>query len=428
MKISMKLLAAVLALSSFGTLDALEVVKTDDMNLDVGGRMQLYGLAQHVDDPHRDNERLYLFMKQARVMFSGSYEDYKFHTEIAFGGEEEVQNKNSSLSLLDMWFDIPAPAGARLRLGQFKVPYSRERLANSGRLLFADRSINNLAFRVGRDVGAAVHAYPGKFALAAGLFTAGGRDVPERYIPEDLGAPMMVLRAGFNDGVDEDVFAVRQSPDGVDGIQTAFYVNGLYMEDTLIGHSTVLNVKTAEKPLLLNANWNPFVGRAPLLKGRLMQVGADAAFRAPIGGLIFSAEAEGNYGRYHNRYGDIELAGGAAHAAIAKGNVELGVRYAFLRPDEKFSVSTTTAKGFRITPDGKIIQEVTPALTYHLKKGRSKIILDAPIFIDVPVAIEKNIGAYVLTEQPDQTGYLKTGGRVERQTVVEGRLLYQLSF
>jgi hypothetical protein len=429
MKTYGKMLALAAALFGFqGYGRAAEVVNNDQLELNIGGRMQMYGLAQHVDDPHRDNERLYLFIKQARLMFSGRYEETKFRTEIAFGGEEEVQNKNSSLSLLDMSFDFPLVAGSRLMLGQFKVPYGRERLSNSGELLFAERSINNLAFRVGRDVGAVLHGYPGKFALGAGVFTAGGRDVPERYIPEDLGIPMLVARVGYNDGVDEDLFTVRQSLGEVAETQNAVYLNGLYVEDTLIGHSSVLNVKTAEKPLLLNSNWNPFVGRSPLLRGQLTQAGLDAVHRCMLGGVGFSAEVEGNYGRFHNRYGDIELVGGRAQIAAARKNVEVAVRYAFLIPDEDFSASTTTAKAHKITPTDKMIQEITPAFTYHIKRGRSKIVLDAPILVDVPVIVERNIGSYVLTEQPDQTSYVKTGGFVKRQTVVEGRLLYQLSF
>ncbi len=60
-----------------------------------------------------------------------------------------------SLSLLDFVFNMPLLGSQTtyLKVGQFKVPYGREQLAYEANLQFADRSINNLGFVVGRDVG-----------------------------------------------------------------------------------------------------------------------------------------------------------------------------------------------------------------------------------------------------------------------------------
>ena len=96
---------------------------------------------------------------------------------MAFGGEEEVKapSPGVSLGLLEASGDIGLGGPLRLRAGQFRVPYSRERLSNPGTLLFADRSINNLMFNVGRDVGAAVYGQRGDLVGTVGVFTGGGR-------------------------------------------------------------------------------------------------------------------------------------------------------------------------------------------------------------------------------------------------------------
>ncbi|MBI3292651.1 MAG: hypothetical protein HYZ73_07590 [Elusimicrobia bacterium] len=311
-----------------------------------------------------------------------------------------------------------------LKIGQFKVPYSRERLAYSGVLQFTERSIQTVGFNVGRDVGAAVHTYRGKLAATAGVFTGGGRDVPQRFLPEVLGIPMIVARVGYNDDLDKDIYTVSQNDLNPQRTQTAAYLNALYLRDTRIGHSTVLNVKTAEKSLLLNSNWNPFIAKTPFDRGELWQAGWDAAARGPIAGQwAWSTEAEMNYGRYSNRYGRIDLAGARVQAGVLKNPFEVALRYAVLVPDTQFANSGVPVTGTRP------IQEVAPALTYYMKGHDMKIVADAPILIDVPVFTENGVGSYVSTEQPDQASVIKPAtGSVERQTVPEARLMFQLAF
>jgi hypothetical protein len=52
--------------------------------------------------------------------------------------------------------------------------------------------------------------------------------------------------------------------------------------------------------------------------------------------------------------------------------------------------------------------------------------------LNVPVGIEKGptpVGAYVLTEQPDQTQYIvPTNGELQHQTVAQARLMLQVAF
>ena len=80
----------------FTQASAVELIKKDDVSFNLGGRFQLFGVGQRVIDPYKDNNRLFLFLKQARISASGQIEDYKYYTEWAMGGEEAVKNLNSS--------------------------------------------------------------------------------------------------------------------------------------------------------------------------------------------------------------------------------------------------------------------------------------------------------------------------------------------
>ncbi|HZH78807.1 MAG TPA: porin [Archangium sp.] len=162
---------AAMLLGAGGVAHAAEVLKTDNARMDVGGRLQLLGFAQKLEDGARDNERLYLFLKQGRLNLSGNVDAWRYQVMIAFGGEEEIKapTPGISLSLLDMYVDVPISflGNTYVRVGQFKVPYSRERLTESGTLFFADRSVQNLAFRVGRDVGATLYTQAGPWRRAS---------------------------------------------------------------------------------------------------------------------------------------------------------------------------------------------------------------------------------------------------------------------
>ena len=403
----------------------IDVLPSDDADLNFGAMAQVLGFGQLVKDPAKNDLRAYLFLKEARLRSSGHYKDFGFNLELALGGENTVvaPNPGVTLGLLDFSFDIPLHVLGRsyLKVGQFKVPYGRERLTYSGDTQFVERSVQDLGFRVGRDVGAAVTLLPGKATVIAGIFTGGGRDIPTRYLPEKIGVPLLVIRAGFGD-VDVNPYELKQTELGVDHPKFAVFVNGLYTKDSLVGHSSALNVKLADKSLLLNSNWNPYIGRQPLVQGEYWQAGADAALRAPIGRAALAAEIEVNYAGYSNKYGSLHTVGGRAQGGVSYKSVELALRYAVLVPDADFSNS-----GKSITGPAPI-QEVTPALTWYLRGQNLKLVADLPILLKVPVFIEPGVGAYVGTDIPDEAALLAKTGTVERQNVIEGRLMLQGRF
>lgn len=417
---------AAMLLGASGIAHGAEVLKTDRATMDVGGRLQLLGFGQNLKDGSQSDQRFYLFLKQGRLSVSGNVDDWRYKVQLAFGGEDEIKATSGiSLGLLDMYVDIPVPVLGKsyVRVGQFKVPYSRERLTDSGSLLFADRSVQNQAFRMGRDVGATFFTQAGPVVGGLGIFTGGGRDIPERYLPQTLGSPMVVLRVGYDGGLGEDVFAMPTAPaQPPDSAHVAFFVNGLYVKDSRVGHSTVFNVRAAERSLLTNTNWNPYLSQAPFNLGKLWQIGADAVVRAPVGPGVASAEVEGNFGVYQNDYGDLRVPGGRAQVAYSWKPVDVALRYSFILPDQHFAVGEAPITGTRA------IQEVTPSLSYTFPHFPAKIVADLPIQLGTPVIFEDTVGSYLLTEQPDQTALLKKSAPITRQNVVEARLMVQASF
>ncbi len=406
------------------------VSQSDSPALSFYGRLQMLGFAQNLKDVYRDNTRLYLYLKQARLGAKAMYKDIDFDIQLALGGEEEVKAPSPGvvLSLLDLSADIPITKSLRLKAGQFKVPYGRENISDEASLQFTDPSVQYLGFKLGRDVGIGLHGNSGTFTSILGVFTGGGRDVPIRYIPLDLGFPMVVARVGLNDGLDENFFNVKQNLiESSSGY--AFFLNALYTKDSKVGHSTALNVKLSDKSLLLNSNWNPYIGKRPLQKSELLQVGADMSMRISGKEKGLSAEAEVNYGSFKNGYGSLSLIGGRAQAAYFTTPFEIALRYAFLRPDENFGVTDAQGVVYKIL-DSKLIQEFTPSVSYYLQGNFVKLTAELHMCINAPVVTEPNLGAYPLTQQPDQTTVIAapTKGFVERQTVVEARMQVQVIF
>jgi hypothetical protein len=426
--LSLSFAAAALTLSSPAQQSG-SAAGDSSLNIRPYGRMQLMGFGQSLTDNLRADQRMYLYLKEARFGLLANAGDTKFDAQVAFGGEDIVvaPTPGVSLQLLDFDVDMPLSNSLRLKAGQFKVPYGREGLTNSGFLSFGDRSILYNAFVLGRDVGVAAYGSWGNFDGAVGVFTGGGRDIPIRYLPEHLGLPMLVLRAGVNTGYDEDVFTVRQTENNPP-LGAALYINAMYTKDSRIGHSTVLNIKSTDKSLLIDGNWNPYIGAEPLDRGEYWQAGTDAATRGVLteDWLAFG-EAELDFGGYKNVYGSLSSAGARLQVGVAQKPYEIALRGAFIKPDSKFAYVSAGDQAYPIVDD-KPIYEITLGVTYFIQGDRLKLNADLPILLKMPVMQDQNSGAYILTQQPDQVSFLASGATVSRQNIVQGRLQLQYAF
>lgn len=405
----------------------VELVKNDTTRVNLEGQLGVVGSGQVMEDPVRDDARMFLFLQRARLNLYGQHEDYRFRMSMALGGEAEVKapSPGVALSLLDMYVDVPIRVLGKtyVRAGQFKVPNSRERLTGWDELLFVDRSVQSLGSRHGRDVGAAVFTEAGPVMAAVGVFTGGGMDIPVRDLPLVLGSPLFAGRIGLQTGLDENVFAERERDADIERLGMGVFINGMYAKDSQVGHSSVLSMKQSDKSLLLNANWNPYLTAAE--PGELWQVGADAVLRMPAGAGDLSAELEAYLSAYENKLGKVQVAGARAQVSYAFDALplEAALRYSVLLPSDKFAAGPTSLT------DAQPIHQVTPALVYNLKGTGTRLVADAPLHFNAPTVEEAGIGRYLLTNQPDQASYAKAeGNKVTRENVYGARLMLQATF
>ncbi len=416
----------------------VDVVNTDKMNLNIFGRLQMNGVGEIVPDPIRAHQRVYSFLQESRLGMRGDYEGYKFETQLALGGQDIVEsnNPNVAFTLLDMSVDIPLPSlgnETSLKVGQFRVPYSRENLTDTGYMPFSERSIASDVFGNGtRDYGLALQDYRGKFAGTIAAMSGAGEDVPERYLPENFGIPEVVMRVGYNDGVDEDIYHVVETDLGVNHTEKAAYFNALFSKDTQIGHSSALNLNLPYPTMMLNSQWNPYIdaGGSPaaMQMGDIFELGGDAVIRKPLSnGNVASAEAEVNWGGYQNLYGEIHMATARLQGSyLIHQKYELAVRYAAIDTGE-----TVGDSGFKASGDS-VIDEFTPSFTWYIKGQNVKFVTEAPVYLNMPVFDNTGpggIGSYVMADMPfEASAGSGTGNTTVRAVVPELRMMIQFLF
>lgn len=430
----------------------------DAPKFNVGGRFNLGGTAEMLqNDPYRSPGRVWVFQKQSRLWVKGEQGGTKFVSQLALGAED-VGTNNVNLTLLDMYAQGPLLGGVNWRVGQFRNPFGRELMSEASTLAFNSRSITENWFKMGRDVGAMLQGNAGPVNVLGGIMVGGGRDVPERYIPEILGIPQLTLRATIGDadtdpytysqhdytGVESaDPYFTGNSFEATDRVRQSFGVSALFTRDTKVGHGLVLTNKHAvDKNLLINTNYNPYLGMKDeekhAIQGELWQGGLDYVVRAPFGGGTLSGEAEALASGFHNVKGDLSLFGGRAQATWNMNPIEAGLRYAIVMPDKKMAVTSsatsgpTVGKTYPIFADdaGNVtpIQEITPSLSYFVMGDKLKLTVDLPITLGTPVVLEKGLGGYNLNNQPDQVTYKASGNVLERQLVYQLRGSIQYAF
>ncbi|MBN1996761.1 hypothetical protein JW935_04355 [candidate division KSB1 bacterium] len=395
---------------------ATEILKNEETVLNLGGRIQSYGVMEMVHDKSYDDPRILLFVRDTRLQLDGSHNNMNFELEVMLGGEAddlinrpskgEAASRPITALLMDAWGEVRLSDNLSLRAGQFKVPYSRENLTDGADLQYTNRSINHRALNVGRDTGILLHGSMNKMSAALAVLTGGGINQRVRYIPVKMGFPMTVLRVGYNT-LDENPQQVKDLYPGKEGL--ALYANALYVKNTHVGHGSVLSMRQHSSSFLLSA-WNPYlVGH---YSETLTQFGADFAMQKKINNKLFSVSAEFNYGTYDGDAGSTSISAATARIGVLLNDwLQLGARYSMFTPDKEI--------GFL---ENKGVKVIAPAVTCYFNKNL-KLIMDLPVMFDAPLANEEGLGHYNLIYQPGQT-YLP----VERKTAITGRMILQFAF
>lgn len=422
------------ALSSSNS-HAIELMNNGTDEFSLFGTGQLLGLGEYVsDDVPKKDARAYLFLQQARVGFQGHLADYNFYTELALGGEEMTPGSaNPAFTLLEMRFDAPMWDSTFLRVGQFKSPYGAEFLTPDNQRLFTELSIANLGANMGREVGLALTQKTNALNWALGVFSGGGEDtaaLPIHALPENFGTPLMMARIGYDDTGAGPLASTQANQFKVDRTQEALYLQGAYEIDTIIGHSSVMNIKAGEandvyqQNLLLNAAWNPYLTTAD--KATLYSFGVNGLVRGMVGEYALTGEFQADMDGFSDDLGSLMMYTARIQGSAARKPWEFAVRVAALAPDTNMGPN-----GFAGTIGSKPFYEITPAISYYLKDW-SKLIFEFQGLVNVPVAHEPGDGDYVLSDMPSQTTYsagTKTlPDAITRNFVPEGKVMWQISF
>lgn len=481
----MAMLAAFLAPVAFG----INVVSNERATFNINGTFQALGFIQasgdtNVNNPayvggYKSDIRPFVFMKMARLGLNGTFDRWRYNMQMTFGPETSVNAKASGafvfLDLLDASVDIPLFPKSFLRVGQFKVPSSLEALTTETELPFADFSLGYNSYQMGRDVGAILALNPGIFSAAAGFFVGAGRNIPERYLPSKVGVPLLILRAGIDTGLNEDVLTMRPTFSPVEKFALAAHVNALFEQDSRVGHGGMFSQKVADAPLLFNSSWNKYYSST--YYSTYMQVGGDVAFKAPVGENTLGVQLEGNYSIYSPTnqltQTNVTMLGGRAQVTFSTKKVDFALRYSILLPDQNFpnSILTTASTGTSVststvvvntTPstntvtttttttggglnrivywqngttavtnqvDPGAMHEITPSVTFRFTDF-FRVIVDVPLYFNMIRTYEAGNGPYVIGDMPGQTSILGGSGAnfYERVFVPELRVSAQLAF
>lgn len=141
------------------------VVKSQDGDFSLETRLRaqfLYTLgAEEGTDGELGAAEQSIEIRRARLQFAGHFwgENNKFKVELAVSPRDQGTGDTSGGEaprtgpLLDWYLDLTHHRDLSVRLGQYKVPFNRQRVISSGDLQLVDRSIVNSRFNVDRDLG-----------------------------------------------------------------------------------------------------------------------------------------------------------------------------------------------------------------------------------------------------------------------------------
>ncbi|MFT4622608.1 MAG: phosphate-selective porin OprO/OprP [Myxococcota bacterium] len=142
-----------------------------------------------------------VMIRRARITFVGHMwgEHNTYKVELAVSPRDEAVDDDGDVTqtpLLTWENTFTHLRDAELRIGQYKIPFTRERVVSSSKLAMVDRSAHNKEFNLDRDIGLDVRSGDlgglGMLQYNLGVYAGEGRG---RFEPTDLG---VMYLARFN--------------------------------------------------------------------------------------------------------------------------------------------------------------------------------------------------------------------------------------
>lgn len=150
----------------------------DQASLNVRARIQVRSTV--VDGPRDAETTTEMLVRRARLVFQGNAAGpaWTYYVQLSFANLDNEADLR--LPLRDAYVTWSGGRGLNVRVGQMKVPFSRQRVVSSSALQMVDRSIVVSELNLDRDVG--VQAFSkdlfglGRLGYAVGVFGGEGRN------------------------------------------------------------------------------------------------------------------------------------------------------------------------------------------------------------------------------------------------------------
>jgi len=179
-------------------------IKTADGRFSIITRLRVQFLYDYFRNYAEGNGDVQDFqLRRARLQFGGTMwsKHNKYKVEFAFSPRdsslqpltsEVAPNVVQTTPLLSWYMHFDYLRDATLRVGQYKIPYSRERVISSGNLQMIDRSLANAEFTLDRDIGFDIRSKDflglDMFKYYLGVYSGEGRNASNKTVGAgDLG-------------------------------------------------------------------------------------------------------------------------------------------------------------------------------------------------------------------------------------------------
>ncbi|MBW7943071.1 MAG: porin, partial [Candidatus Kuenenia stuttgartiensis] len=152
---------------------ALSIRTTDgNYSLNIGGRLQMQYEYKDKDDDFGESDTQNIDVRRARLNFGGNIYSKDLHYYV------EIDGDKFDVGVRDFYVYWTPLEELNTKIGYFKVPFNRQRLASSATLLLQERSIASEFFDQDRDYGVDLYGKPfdGYMEYHAAVFQGAGED------------------------------------------------------------------------------------------------------------------------------------------------------------------------------------------------------------------------------------------------------------
>ncbi|GAB61188.1 MAG: porin [Candidatus Jettenia sp.] len=166
-----------------------------DYTLNAGGRLQFRYTFKDRDEDFGKNDTNNIDVRRARVYFGGNIYSKLIHYYVELDGD------SFNVDIRDFYVYFTPFEELNAKIGYFKVPFNRQRVSSSSKLLLQDRSIASEFFDQDRDYGFDIYGKPfdGHVEYHAAVFNGAGEDPAERGTDDNIDNELMyVLGVRYN--------------------------------------------------------------------------------------------------------------------------------------------------------------------------------------------------------------------------------------